>query len=65
MLSELDEIAARIEQLAQLANSLRAENATLRQGLVDAQAESRSLRSRLDAARQRIEALIEKLPATE
>jgi len=63
MLRELDQIADRINQLAALAQSLREENQALRLQLTDAEASTRSLRSRLDAARQRIEALIEKLPA--
>jgi cell division septum initiation protein DivIVA len=63
MLRELDQIADRINQLAALAQSLREENQVLRLQLSEAEASTRSLRSRLDAARQRIEALIEKLPA--
>jgi cell division septum initiation protein DivIVA len=63
MLRELDQIADRINQLAALAQSLREENQALRLQLSEAEASTRSLRSRLDAARQRIEALIEKLPA--
>lgn len=63
MLRELDQLADRINQLAALAQALREENQAVRLQLNDAEASARSLRSRLDAARQRIEALIEKLPA--
>jgi cell division protein ZapB len=63
MLRELDQLAERINQLAALAQNLREENQLLRTQLSDAENNGRSLRSRLDAARQRIEALIEKLPA--
>jgi predicted nucleic acid-binding Zn-ribbon protein len=63
MLQELDQLAERISLLAALARNLREENQVLRVQLTDAEANGRSLRSRLDAARQRIEALIEKLPA--
>ncbi|MGA2549229.1 MAG: DUF904 domain-containing protein [Burkholderiaceae bacterium] len=65
MLADLEQLAERIAQLAAVTQQLRGENQVLRQQLIDTQVEVRSLRSRLDAARLRIEALIERLPATE
>jgi cell division protein ZapB len=65
MLDELEHLAERIDQLATLTRELRGDNKSLRLALTDAQAEIRSLRSRLDAARVRIEALIDKLPVNE
>ncbi len=62
MFEELDRLAERISQLALLAQQLRDENHNLRKDLAASQAEARLLRSRLDAARARIETLIEKLP---
>ena len=62
MRAELDQLAERISRLAALAHELREENQQLRQQLLGSTAETRSLKSRLDAARQRIEALIDKLP---
>lgn len=64
MLEELDQLAARILQLATLTQQLREENQELRLQLGESQNEARLLRSRLDAARARIETLIEKLPAS-
>lgn len=63
MLEELDRLGERVSQLALLAQQLRDENQTMRAALTASQAEARLLRSRLDAARARIETLIEKLPA--
>ncbi len=63
MLEELDRLGERVSQLALLAQRLRDENQTMRADLTASQAEVRLLRSRLDAARARIETLIEKLPA--
>jgi outer membrane murein-binding lipoprotein Lpp len=62
MRAELDQLAERISRLATLTHELREENQQLRQQLLAATADTRSLKSRLDAARQRIEALIDKLP---
>ena len=64
MLEDLDHLAARVLQLAALAEQLRDENNDLRRKLGESQGETRLLRSRLDAARARIETLIEKLPAS-
>jgi len=62
MLEELDRLAERVSLLALLAQQLRDENHALHTDLAASQAEARLLRSRLDAARARIETLIEKLP---
>ena len=64
MLEELDLLAARVLQLATLTQQMREENNSLRFQLGESQSETRLLRSRLDAARARIETLIEKLPAS-
>ena len=65
MRAELDLLAERINRLAALTQELREENQSLRKDLLGSTAETRSLKSRLDAARQRIEALIDKLPVAD
>jgi cell division protein ZapB len=48
--------------VAELCHTLRQENIALRQQLVAAQQDNRQLTTRLDAARTRLEALLDSLP---
>ena len=62
MLAALDHLADRIGQLAQLTQNLREENHSLRAALDENKVETRALKARIDAARSRIEVLLDKLP---
>ncbi|MFM2053096.1 MAG: cell division protein ZapB [Pseudomonadota bacterium] len=59
----LEDLADRIERLLQRHEELVRTNALLEQQLTSVAAERDNLRSRLAAARARIDALIERLPA--
>ncbi len=58
----LDRIAERIGTLAGMAATLREENQRLQATLDEREAENARLRGRVDAARVRVERLIEHLP---
>ena len=60
---ELDHIADRVTALVRVVHALREENQTLRVALDKSAADNKALRDRLDAARMRVEALIEQLPS--
>jgi cell division protein ZapB len=62
MHAELDTIEAKIRQVAELCHVLRRENIALRQQLLNTQQDSKQLTTRLDAARARLQALLETLP---
>ena len=62
MHAELDTLEAKVRQVAELCHSLRRENVALRQQLVAAQQENKQAAARLDAAKARLHALLEKLP---
>jgi chromosome segregation ATPase len=62
-MSRLDELAERIERLALRHEELRRTNLLLEQQLATVSTERDSLRSRLSAARARIDALLERLPS--
>ncbi len=62
MHAELDTLEAKVRQVAELCHSLRRENVALRQQLVAAQQENKQAAARLDAAKARLQALLEKLP---
>lgn len=62
MHAQLDALEDRIRQVAELCHTLRQENIALRQQLVAAQQDNRQLTTRLDAARTRLEALLDSLP---
>jgi cell division septum initiation protein DivIVA len=62
-MSRLDDLAERIERLALRHEELRRTNALLEQQLASVTADRDSLRSRLGAARARIDALLDRLPA--
>jgi cell division protein ZapB len=60
----LDDLADRIERLVLRHEELERTNTLLRQQLDDVGNERDSLRSRLTAARTRIDTLLERLPST-
>jgi uncharacterized protein (TIGR02449 family) len=62
-MSTLEDLAERVERLLLHHTALQQHNALLEQKLAAANAERDNLRSRLFAARSRIDALIERLPA--
>ncbi|MHB1145943.1 MAG: hypothetical protein ACYCZS_13705 [Thiobacillus sp.] len=62
MHAELDTLEAKIRQVAELCQTLRNENIALRQQLLAAQQDTRQLTTRLDAAKARLQALLETLP---
>lgn len=62
MHAELDTLEAKIRQVAELCHVLRHENIALRQQLLSTQQDNKQLMTRLDAARARLQALLETLP---
>jgi cell division protein ZapB len=65
MLSEFHSLSEKINQLAELAQSLRRENAELRLTVAAVSAENAELSRRMQEAYQRISALMEKMPMPE
>jgi cell division protein ZapB len=64
MISEFDELPEKINQLAELARSLRRENADLRRAMVALGEENADLSRRIQQAHQRVSALLDKIPAS-
>jgi cell division protein ZapB len=62
MHAELETLEAKIRQVAELCHSLRRENIALRQQVLAAQQDNKQLNTRLDAAKTRLQALLETLP---
>lgn len=62
MHAQLDALEDRIRQVAELCHTLRQENVALRQQLITAQQDNKQLTTKLDAARTRLEALLDSLP---
>lgn len=62
MISEFHSLSEKINQLAELAQSLRRENAELRLNVAAAAAENADLSRRMQEAYKRIAALLEKMP---
>ncbi|MFT3665297.1 DUF904 domain-containing protein [Piscinibacter sp.] len=62
-MSQLQDLAERVERLLLRHQELQRTNALLEQQLAGVTQERDSLRSRLAAARSRIDALLERLPA--
>lgn len=60
--AELAALEQKIHLIANLCQSLRVENQKLRQQLAGAQGENRQLASRIQEAKNRIEALLERIP---
>ena len=62
MNTQLDVLEAKIDRVVALVEQLRAENDALRQQIEQAEAERLHLRETMTAARERLEALVERLP---
>lgn len=62
MQAELDTLEAKIRQVAELCHALRQENIALRQQVLAAQQDNKQLAARLDAAKTRLQAMLETLP---
>jgi cell division protein ZapB len=62
MHAELDTLEAKIRQVAELCQSLRQDNIALRQQLRAAQQDNKQLTTRLEAAKTRLQALLDTLP---
>ena len=62
MHAELDTLEAKIRQVADLCHTLRQENIALRQQVLAAQQDNKQLKTKLDAARTRLRALLDTLP---
>ena len=62
MHAELDTLEARIRQVAELCHTLRQDNIALRQQVLAAQQDNKQLTTRLEAAKTRLQALLEPLP---
>lgn len=65
MISEFQDLSDKIDRLAQLTQSLRAENYLLRQANSLLSAENLSFKERMLLAQSRVEALLEQFPAPE
>jgi cell division protein ZapB len=62
MHAELDTLEAKIRQVAELCQSLRQDNIALRQQLLASQQDNKQLTTKLDAAKTRLQALLNSLP---
>lgn len=62
MHAELDTLETKIRQVAELCNTLRQENIALRQQLLTAQRDNKQLTTRLEAAKTRLQTLLDTLP---
>lgn len=60
---ELASLEQKIQLAAELCQRLRRENVSLRQGLANAQQLNKQLQAKLDSAKSRIDAVIDKLPS--
>ena len=65
MHAELDTLEAKIRQVAELCHMLRRDNIALRQQLLTTQQDNKQLTSRLDAAKTRLQTLLQTLPKDE
>ena len=65
MISEFQDLSDKIDRLAQLTGSLRAENYLLRQANSLLSAENLAFKERMLLAQSRVEALLEQFPAPE
>ena len=63
MVSEFHQLSDKINRLADLAQSLRRENADLRLTVASLTAENADLAKRIEEAYRRVSALLEKIPA--
>lgn len=65
MIAEFHQLSEKITRLAELAQSLRRENAELRLALASVTAENADLARRIEEAYQRVSALLDKIPASD
>ena len=62
MQAELDTLESKIRQVAELCHSLRQDNIALRQQLLATQQDNKQLTTRLNAAKTRLQTLLDTLP---
>jgi len=62
MNSEIEALEGKVEQVIALVHQLRAENEVLRNQIATAETERLHLRQKMNAARDRLELLMDKLP---
>jgi cell division protein ZapB len=62
MISEFELLGEKVKRLAELTQSLRLENATLRRDTLDLLSENKDLRERVQNAHDRVEVLLAHLP---
>ncbi|HQS82396.1 MAG TPA: hypothetical protein PKV42_08035 [Thiobacillus sp.] len=62
MQAELDTLETKIRQVAELCHTLRQENIALRQQVLTAQRDNKQLTTRLEAAKTRLQTLLDTLP---
>lgn len=60
---DIASLEAKVERVAAFCEELRAENHTLRERLADLEREKEALVARMTTARERIETIMDKLPA--
>jgi cell division protein ZapB len=65
MEADLKALEEKIGQFVELTQRLRADNSHLRQQLAQAMNENRRLSEKVDGAKARLEALLERMPDTE
>ena len=65
MEADLKALEERIGQFVELTQRLRADNSNLRQQLAQAMNENKRLSEKVDGAKARLEALLERMPAAE
>jgi hypothetical protein len=65
MISEFQQIAKKVDQLAALTQTLRGENADLRLQVADLTAANAALATRMQQAHDRLAVVLEKLPFAE
>lgn len=62
MISEFELLAEKLNRLAEMAQTLRLENAALRRTAVDLASENKDLRERVQEAHSKVEAILAALP---
>jgi cell division protein ZapB len=65
MEADLKALEEKIGQFVELTQRLRADNSNLRQQLAQAMSENRRLSEKVDGAKARLEALLERMPDVE
>jgi len=63
--AEFAALEDKVGQLARLCQQLRGENRTLRQQLLSAQQENQQLKGKVDGAKERVAAILSRLPEDE